>query len=246
MATDVLLEALWDTTPAAERPFDGGAGAPEPVRRYLTHAIAPGTRLANAVRLRMHGEIKLGAWRPFEAEQVISRTRGTMWTARTRLFGVPISGFDRFVGGHGEMRWKLLGAVPFMTASGPDITRSAAGRLAAESMWLPSMLCDPAVTWDTPDRSHVVARLAPAGHVIPVTMTIGGRGEIQQTVMPRWGNPNGAPFAEVTFGDLVEAEHSFDGYTIPTKVRVGWYPGTERFESEGEFFRCMIDEAKFK
>jgi hypothetical protein len=133
-----------------------------------------------------------------------------------------------------------------MTASGPDITRSAAGRLAAESMWLPSMLCDAAVTWDTPDPFHVTAHLPIAGRVIPVTMTIGEHGEVRRTAMLRWGNPNRSPFAERQFGALVEAEHTFDGYTIPTRIRVAWYPGTERFDTVGEFFRCTIDAAMFR
>lgn len=240
------LDTLWAGTPAGERVFDGAARFPEPARRYLVHAMAPNTQLANAVRLRMHGEIKLGAWRPFEAEQVISRTRGLIWTARTRLFGVPVSGFDRFIDGEGEMRWKLFGAIPFMTASGPDITRSAAGRLAGESMWLPSMLCDPSVAWEAADASHPTGHLAFAGHAVPVTLTIGSHGEIQQTAMPRWGNPNREPFAERPFGGVVEAERTFDGYTIPSRVRVGWYFGTERFERDGEFFRCTIDEAAFR
>jgi hypothetical protein len=29
-------------------------------------------------------------------------------------------------------------------------------------------------------------------------------------------------------------------------VRVGWYFGSPRFESEGEFFRATIDEAMFR
>jgi hypothetical protein len=35
-------------------------------------------------------------------------------------------------------------------------------------------------------------------------------------------------------------------YTIPTRVRVGWYFGTSRFESEGEFFRATIEDAIFR
>lgn len=97
--------------------------------------------LASAVRLRMHGEIKLNGWLPFRAEQVI-RTDGSMiWTATVRQHGLPIRGFDRLVDGEGAMRWKLLGVVPVVTASGRDITRSAVGRMMAESVWLASMLC---------------------------------------------------------------------------------------------------------
>ena len=32
----------------------------------------------------------------------------------------------------------------------------------------------------------------------------------------------------------------FEGYTIPTCVRVGWQPSTEKFESEREFFRAAV------
>jgi len=39
---------------------------------------------------------------------------------------------------------------------------------------------------------------------------------------------------------------SFGGYTIPTRVRVGWHFGGARFEREGEFFRCRIDEARYR
>jgi hypothetical protein len=42
------------------------AGLPEPARRYVAHAVAPGAFVATAVRLSMHGEIKQkGNWYPF-------------------------------------------------------------------------------------------------------------------------------------------------------------------------------------
>jgi hypothetical protein len=44
-----------------------------------------------------------------------------------------------------------------MTASGPDITRSAVGRLEAESLWLPSALIRNDVQWIADDARHAVA-----------------------------------------------------------------------------------------
>jgi len=44
----------------------------------------------------------------------------------------------------------------------------------------------------------------------------------------------------------VTRERSFGGYTLPTRLRAGWHFGTERFESEGEFFRVTIDDAVFR
>ena len=60
------------------------------------------------------------------------------------------------------------------------------------------------------------------------------------------GNPVGGAFHYADFGGLVEEESTFDGYTIPTRMRIGWYFGTERFEAEGEFFRVTIDDALFR
>jgi uncharacterized protein DUF6544 len=56
---------------------------PEPARRYLTHVIATGTPLWQSVEVAMVGKIKLGAWRPFTASQVVAPARGYIWAADT-------------------------------------------------------------------------------------------------------------------------------------------------------------------
>lgn len=149
MSKEPSLDDLWNSAGPATRAFepDSISGLPDPARRYLQHAIAPGTPLASAVRLRMHGEIKLGKWLAFTAEEVIHWGQGFLWKASVRQNGIPIWGFDRLVAGQGAMRWKLLGLIPVMTASGPDVTRSSAGRMMAESMWLPSVLVREEAVW---------------------------------------------------------------------------------------------------
>jgi hypothetical protein len=64
--------------------------------------------------------------------------------------------------------------------------------------------------------------------------------------MPRWGNPEGGEFHSEDFGGIVEEERTFGGFTIPSKLRIGWYFGSDRFETEGEFFRCTVDEAEHR
>jgi hypothetical protein len=70
---ELSLDALWESARSSGRSFQEAqvAALPEGARRYLLHAIAQGTELASAVRLRMHGEIKLRRWLPFTAQQVI-------------------------------------------------------------------------------------------------------------------------------------------------------------------------------
>ncbi len=239
---------LWDLVTPGSRIFDPAQleDLPEPARRYLLHAIAPGTPLASAVRLRMHGEIKLKGWLPFTAEQVINWQQGMIWKATVRMHGLPITGFDQFLDGEGAMRWKLLGIVPVMTAAGPDISRSAAGRVEAESIWLPSVLCGEGVSWTAEDSSHPHVQLMLRGEATEVEFTVDENGRLRSLKMPRWGNPEGGEFHAADFGGVVEEERTFGGYTIPSRLRIGWYFGSERFKAEGEFFRCTIDEAEYR
>jgi len=244
-----MIDSLWDSTPAATgREFDPEQIAELPLvaRRYLEHAIAPSTRLANAVRLHMHGEIKLKRWLPFTAEQVIRRDRGMIWTATVRMFGLPIRGFDRLIDGEGEMHWKLFGLIPIMSASGADITRSAVGRVAAESVWLPSATCDAQTAWTQHDAGHVRARIVVARIATEVDLGIDDDGRLKSIALQRWGNPEDAEFHDAAFGGIADQERTFAGYTIPTRLRIGWHFGSARFEPEGEFFRVTVDGAAFR
>ena len=252
MTKDPSLDELWNSAPPGEGAFDPTrlASLPEPVRRYLAQAIASGTPLASAVRLRMHGQIKLKRWYPFSAEEVICWNRGFIWQASVRMGALPIRGSDRFVDGRGEMRWKLFGLVPFIRASGVDITRSAAGRVNMECAWLPSVLCREDVSWSAADQSHIRASFTAHGEPAALDFTIDERGAPQSIAMPRWGNPGvnpgAAEFRLVTFGGFVEQEANFGGYAIPTRLRLGWHFGSEKFEPEGEFFRATIDSAVYR
>jgi hypothetical protein len=193
----------------------------------------------------MRGEIKLGGWLPFTAEEVIRWNRGFIWAASIHFYGLSIRGSDRFLDGEGAMRWKLLG-IPVMTAAGPQITRSAIGRLQGESIWLPSVLCGEDVVWTEQDSFHPRAHFNVQNETADLDLAIDDHGRLKTVKLPRWGNPDGSDYGYVDFGILAEEENAFDGYTIPTRLRAGWYFGTDRFESKGEFFRATIDGAQYR
>jgi hypothetical protein len=246
------LDDLWNSAPPAEGAFDPArlAALSEPVRRYLAHVIARGTPLASAVRLRMQGEIKLKRWYPFSAEEVICWNRGFIWQASVRMGPLTICGSDRFVDGQGAMSWKLFGLVPFIRASGPDMSRSAAGRVNMECTWLPSVLCRKDVTWSAADQTHIRATFTAHGEAAALDFAIDESGAPKSISMPRWGdpkiNPEASEFRYVNFGGLLEREENFGGYTIPTGLRLGWHFGSKKFEPEGEFFRATIDSAAYR
>lgn len=242
------LEALWNSVHPAERVFEPAqvAHLPDAVQRYLTHAIAPGTPLASAVRLRMHGQISIGRFRKFKAEQVIVRDRGMIWRARLRMHGLSVRGYDRFLDGEGAMRWKMMRVIPLVRAAGSDVTRSAAGRFAAESIWLPSLLCSDSVWWQNGESGVAHARFALAGHAAELALRL-DQGRLRSVAMTRWGNPDGGAFRDTSFGAFVDQEASFGGYTIPARLRAGWYvDDPARFEAEGKFIEMSIDDAVYR
>jgi hypothetical protein len=215
-------------------------GLPEPVQRYLRAAIAPGTPLASSALLRMRGHIKIGRWVPFHARQLLAPRYGFQWTARA---GGVLTGFDRYADGQGQMRWKLLGLLPVMRADGPDVTRSAAGRAAAEAIWVPTTLLPRfGIRWTAVDDDHLVARYDVDAVEIEARYRIDADGRLASIVFDRWGDPRRTgTWGLHPFGGEMTARTTFDGLTIPSAGRFGWFYGTDQW-SDGEFFRYQITE----
>jgi hypothetical protein len=242
----------WRTLEKAEA---GGAFAedlvrdlPEPVRQYFRHAIRLGAPLYSRVTLRQSGRIKSGKgapWMDFTARQILTPRRGFVWKARARLGPIFLDVTDHYAGGAGRTRVALLGLVPVVNASGPDLSRSALGRLIAESVLVPaSLLPQPGVTWQAADDHHLKATLVAEGNVSSLDLIIGDEGGVQEVTLLRYGNQTeSGQWAYIPFGMRVERENTFDGYTIPSHIRGGWWYGTERYT---ETIRLTIDDAEFR
>ncbi len=216
---------------------------PEAARRWLTHSIPAGTALSGSVQLNMHGHIRIGKWRSFTAAQVIKPGSGYIWAAKAHVAGLPITGYDRYSSDTGEMRWRLIGAIPLVSADGPDLTRSAAGRLASEIIVTPTAFRS--ATWtagDDPDTAVATSHLG--HHSQQVILRVHPDGSVRDVVLQRWGNPAGSPFGPYPFGVSVENEAVLGGVTMPSVIRAGWFWGTDR-QDEGEFFRATISAATF-
>jgi hypothetical protein len=218
-------------------------GLPEPVRRHLVQAIAPGTPLAVSARLRMRGHIKVGRWLPFRARQLLSPHHGFVWAAR--VAGGVIAGADRYVDGAGGMGWKLAGLVTVAHADGPDPSRSAAGRAAAEGMWVPTALLPRfGVRWKAGGPEEVSASYRIGQVPIELRYRLDGRGRILSFVFDRWGDPDGSgTFTWHPFGGEITGYRTFDGVTIPAAGRAGWFFGTDRWPAS-EFFRYQITDLR--
>lgn len=216
---------------------------PGPARRWLARAVPPGTPAWPAAELTMEGRIRLGGtWRRFTARQVVAPGRGFVWVARTRLFALPVTGFDRYGAAGGQMSWRLLGVVPVLSAAGPDVSRSAAGRLAGEAVTVPTA-CLRADWAAGPEPDTATMSWTLGGEREDCVLRVDPEGRLQELRMQRWGNPDSAPFGRHPFRVALSEEAAFSGVRVPTVLRAAWGPGSA---PEDEFFRARIGAVSFR
>lgn len=221
---------------------------PAVARRYLEHAIPPSTELARTVELDLRGSIlQKGRWFSFTAHERLDAGVGFHWGARLRWGPLVLTGVDQLRSGQASLDFRLFGRLPFLHASGPDIVRSARGRLAIESLWLPAA-AHPGLgaKWAVPDPTRpnrAEVRLAVDGQEAVVVVVVDSDGRLESACVPRWGDPTeSGSYGLHPFGGVLETENTFDGYTIPGRLRAGWGFGTPAYR---ESFRFEITHASF-
>lgn len=231
-------------------PFDPASveELPGAARRYLLWAVAPGTPRARVMALEMHGTIRLSRDRPplpMTATQLLAPPTEFTWRARTHGGLMRIRGFDRYSAGAGEMRWRLFGVIPVMRASGPDVTRSAAGRLAMESVLAPwALLPGTGVHWEAaggPEHQQALFRMQVGGEMVSTTLTVADDGRPLRVSASRWkedAGPEGPGY--LRFDVELEGSIQAGGYRIPRRIVAGWRLG----EADGfPFFESTLDRA---
>ena len=157
---------------------------------------------------------------------------------------LPITATDHYAGGRGRMRVAAFGLVPFVSATGPELTRSAIGRLVVEHMWLPSTwLPQAGATIEPVDDDRFAVVLAVGGETPRLVLRVDADGRLLESSLPRFGNQAlDGRFRYIPFGGLMDAEEAFGGYTIPTRIRAGWWYGTDRYQED---FRFQITAATY-
>ncbi|MBS9405420.1 hypothetical protein KG088_17570 [Halomonas sp. TRM85114] len=239
------LAALKPVTPERFTP-EVIAELPEPVRRYFSFTIQPGTPLLPVAEIDMDGHFSLGtrndpAYRPMEARQILAAPEGFVWAMRTRG-GMPVSGSDSA----GWTRFRIFWLIPVARLGGnPDHRRSAFGRYVAEAViWSPAaLLPGPAVSWEglEADSTRVTVRHEDLEQAVDVTVDAEGRPV--EVTFQRWSDANPEKVHRLQpFGAIMPDFREVAGYRLPFRVEAGNMFGTDNYFP---FFIADVTEIRF-
>jgi hypothetical protein len=117
-----------------------------------------------------------------------------------------------------------------------DTSRAAAGRAAAESMWVPqTLLPDDGTRWRAESDASIIATVDVPPERADVRFEIDpDSGAPRSISLLRWGNVGQDHFGYIPFGATIDAEERFGGLMLPSRVTAGWWFGTPRYEPSFE------------
>jgi hypothetical protein len=218
-----------------------GDSLPDPVRRYLSHAVPSGEAGVPGVRLTMSGRIRVGIWLPFIAMQRCDG-KSFIWRASVGLGPLrPLEVTDRYKDGEGSMTGKLLGRWALFEQADANVVRSAAARTALEGVFAPrALLSGRGYAWRAESDDHVVASTENPPEHVEVHLRIAPDGRLLSVVAQRWGEVSKGTFAYLPFGADMHEERRFGGLVIPSRVTAGWNYGTDKYSP---FFKATITTA---
>jgi hypothetical protein len=177
------------------------------------------------------------------ANQILTPPDRFVWIPTMTSGVIEITGSDGLVADEAWTQFWLNGLIPVVNEKGyADLTRSALSRSAMEAVWAPaSLLPQYGAVWEQigPDEARVTF---PRG-VEPVELLLGPDGTVRQVSTMRWSNANAErTFKLQPFGGTMEAEGTFDGYTVPVRMKVGNHFGAEEYLP---FFQVDSIEAEY-
>lgn len=221
---------------------------PAPVERWLARAGVAGKNWSQSARIEQLGEIRTSpdaAWMATTAEQHFTTNPPSfVWRVRTSMFGVPISGRDRYADGEGNMLILAAGFVSIADARGAAVDQGSLLRYLGELVWIPSAALGKNISWSAIDDTHARATLHDEALSVSATFRIDARGRVVGLEAERYlGDGDAATLTPW----LVECSDwdRFDGVEVPTRGKVSWNLPSGAFTYyRWQVTRLVLDQAE--
>jgi hypothetical protein len=103
----------------------------------------------------------------------------------------PDRGSDQHLDRTAALQWKLLGLIPVVRSSGPDLTRGAAAPAGGDTPWIPTaMLLRYGTVWQSDGDTLVTARFPVADTPVETHYYLDTEGWVRRGVFDRRGDPD--------------------------------------------------------
>lgn len=214
----------------APRSAENPCALPEPVVRYLSHALPDHGRHIRTARFTQDGFIRTDGtsdrWMPFTAQQYVApEAAAFVWAAQLGLFPlVHLEVRDSLLRGRGVGQVALLSALPVGSAGGNmEMNSGALHRFLAEAVWYPTaLLPGPHLRWSPIDDSSALATLTRAGTTVALEFRFNAAHEVTGIYTPsRWGSFDGG-YRQVPWEGHFADYTLRAGMRVPTRGEVGW------------------------
>jgi hypothetical protein len=201
-------------------------GLPGPVQKWLKNSQAMGKEEIFAVRLKQKGLIRTKEgqpWMPAEAEQYFTIDEpGFIWKVRVRMAPLLyLAGRDRYYGGRGSMRIKLLGLIPVVNAEGKEIDQGTMLRYLGETVWFPTAALSSYIKWEDIDSNSAKATMSYGGVTASAVFEFNEDGEVTSFRCKRYMTVNDSYILE-DYSVHLKDYKELNGIRIPTKGEAIW------------------------
>jgi len=179
-------------------------------------------------------------------QETIVTARGSVGTGR-QVGGILSTAVSYwYVDGEAGIRETAYGLFLLHSSSGEKAVKVMRSRIMNDYILNPaSLLPQQGARWQessSDDRAQVSVSMD--GQSLELDLEVDAEGRLLEVVAQRWGSVGTVDrqFTDIPHGVLVDEEKTFDGYTIPTKLRSGWWYGTEKYM---ESLLITIQNARF-
>ena len=213
------------------------------LQSYLKYVQVVGKEPIQTVRLAQKGYMRQKPgqkWIPLTAEQYFTTMpHAFLWHGTMRpLPFFWMTGTDRFSGGHGTMRIKLLSVIPLPLASGPKMDQGELQRYLGEIIWFPTAWFSDAIEWHAIDEHSVQATLHEPDATGSVVLHMNEQGQLTLVTAQRYMGNEGIL---TPWSIQLDAYREAGGMRIPTAFEVTWHLASGDFT----WFRGQLTEIEY-
>lgn len=200
---------------------------PAPIQKWLKVSGAVGKEKVRTVAMKQSILMKLKPahkkWKHAVTQQFFNAENPAfIWTVRLKMAPfVSVHGRDKFMDGKGEMQMTLNGLLNLGKETGNKMDEGTLQRYLGETVWFPSGMVSPYISWEELDAHSAKATMTYKGTTGSGTFYFNKEGFFEKFIALRYmGNAADAKRYKWVISAQEHAE--FNGIKIPSKLEATW------------------------